>query len=154
MRYAVIILSLLAASLTLQAKTTGRLSSQAVLTIIKKQKTTIDPLLILAIARVESNLNPKAIGYSHKERGLFQLHPKYFPTATFEPEQNTMIAVKYLNSLKNQCSKKYGSYWFVCYNTGMSAKKVDVNKNKYIQKVVKAYYELRQQQQEGRGAAR
>jgi len=76
--------------------------------------------LIVAIVKVESNFNPKAVGSSHGEVGLMQLRPKYFKTATFDVENNMEIGVKYLAKLKKICYPKYGDAWFICYNLGPS----------------------------------
>lgn len=76
--------------------------------------------LIVAIIKVESNFNPKAIGKTHGEVGLMQLRPKYFKTATFDVVNNMELGVKYLAKLKKICYPKYGKAWFICYNLGPS----------------------------------
>jgi soluble lytic murein transglycosylase-like protein len=83
-------------------------------------ETGIEPELLIAIAKVESNFNPKAIGRSHGEVGLMQLRPEYFPNASFIPKQNMELAAKYLVKLKKLCSHR-GAAWYTCFNTGPNA---------------------------------
>ena len=79
----------------------------------------LDDRTVLAIARVESGLNPRAIGAA-KEVGLFQLRPEYFgASASKDPRINTRAAAAYLAWLRERpgCAA-YGRYWYVCYNRG------------------------------------
>jgi soluble lytic murein transglycosylase-like protein len=96
-------------------------------------KTGVDPALLVAIAKVESNFNPEAIGKSHKERGLMQLHPKYFPKANFKPNENMNMAANYLKELEKTC-KSRGLKWYTCYNTGPN-KQLASAANSYYKKV-------------------
>jgi soluble lytic murein transglycosylase-like protein len=111
-------------------------------TVIKHAKSIgrkygIDPALLYAIAKVESNFNERAVGSSHGEIGLMQLRPTFFPTATFEPRQNMELAAKHLKKLKKQCANM-GPAWFVCYNVGASRKLTDPKRSPYYKKVTYA----------------
>ena len=109
-------------------------------TIVKlSAKYNIDPELVTAIVKVESNFNPKAVGASHKERGLMQLHPKYFPTATFSVKGNLEQGIRHLVSMRPHCIQKYGKgAWFVCYNVGANSKIKNAIKQSYYKKVMHA----------------
>lgn len=103
----------------------------------------IDPTLILSIVQVESNYKPAAIGKSHKERGLMQLRPKYFPDATFDIEQNMRMGVKHLVKMRKACINKYKEAWFICYNLGPNGKLINHPKKfPYYTKVMVAYGEI------------
>lgn len=78
----------------------------------------INPHLALAIAEVESQMNPNAVG-SVGEIGLFQLRPEYHRVVRGNISLNVNTAMKYLARLKRECSH-YGDAFFVCYNYGPS----------------------------------
>lgn len=92
----------------------------------------LDPALLHAIAQVESNKNPRAVG-SVGEVGLFQLRPEFHHGASFDPVRNADQAARYLASLKvkPRC-KAYGRAWFVCHNTGPSRKIPLANPTEFI----------------------
>lgn len=100
----------------------------------------IEPELILAIIKVESNFNQYAVGKTHKERGLMQLRPT-FHKASFNIEENLEEGVAYLQQMKRRCSKKYGEAWWVCFNHGANKTLDFVKDSNYYQKVRKAYDE-------------
>lgn len=100
----------------------------------------IEPELILAIIKVESNFNQYAVGKTHKERGLMQLRPT-FHKASFDIMENLEEGVAYLQQMKRRCSKKYGEAFFVCYNHGSNKTLDFVKDSNYYQKVRKAYDE-------------
>lgn len=76
----------------------------------------IDPDLAIAIATVESSLNPKAVG-GLNEQGLFQLRPE-FHKLTGDIKNNVRVGLKYLFEIKKMKEKTSGDAWFVSYNTG------------------------------------
>lgn len=78
----------------------------------------LDPKLVLAIIQVESRGDPLAVGKSHGERGLMQLHPKYHECSSFHIEVNINCGVRYLALLKKKFEPTYGRAWFVSYNRG------------------------------------
>lgn len=102
----------------------------------------VDPDLVTAMAYVESSFNSKAIGRSHKEVGLMQLHPKYF-RASFDPRLNVEMAVIYLSKLRRICKPKYKDAWFVCYNTGPNRQIENPKDTKYYKKVKAKYVEIK-----------
>lgn len=99
----------------------------------------IEPQLVYAIITVESNFNRYAVGASHGEIGLMQLHPKYFPKATFEVSNNIDQGVKYLAYVQKLCQPKYGEAWFVCYNVGPNRFLKHPTKHLYYRKVYANY---------------
>jgi hypothetical protein len=74
-----------------------------------------DADLALAIAEVESRLNPNARG-THGEVGVFQLHPGYHAVST-DVRSNVRTAIRYLKELQVTCAS-YGEAFFVCFNYG------------------------------------
>lgn len=99
----------------------------------------VDPLLLQAIAFVESSYNPKAIG-KLGELGLFQLRPEFHeikPNMT--TKQQTLVAIKYIKKLKSQCGEKF----LQCWNMGpRRAKEKKFLVTNYELKVQDAYKDL------------
>lgn len=115
---------------------------EAILTAILaiSAKYNMDPELVQAIIKVESNYNRMAVGKSHHEVGLMQLRPDYFKRATFDIKGNIEQGVAYLAEIRPKCIKKYGKdAWFICYNTGPNNVKLNSPKNfPYYKKVLHA----------------
>jgi len=108
----------------------------------------ISPALVKAIIKVESNFNEQAVGRTHKEVGLMQLHPRYFPLASFDPAANIKMGVKYLAKMRQACYSRYKEAWFICYNTGPNTKRqVNVKLNKYYKKVMNATAHFKKQEE-------
>ena len=109
---------------TVSAGATGSLveSPAQVEAIIKQEaiKHGLDHTLLLAIARTESGLNPRAKGKLN-EIGLFQLRPEMHACASFDARKNTRCAIKYLLQLRRHRSD-YGDAWWVAYNYGPNRK--------------------------------
>lgn len=86
----------------------------------------VDPQIAVAVATVESNLNPSAIG-SKGEIGLFQLMPQYVPAFTkadlLNPHINILAGVARLKEEKEKCFHKNGLTYLVCYNAGRTKAK-------------------------------
>ncbi len=82
----------------------------------------VDPNLAVAIARVESGLNPKKIGRIG-EVGLFQLRPEFHKVKRGDVKANIRTAMKYLREVKRFCEPTYKDAWFICYNVGPNYKK-------------------------------
>lgn len=85
----------------------------------------LDPQTALAIAKVESNFKPAAVG-SIGEIGLFQVRPKYSKYTKEQlknPHYNIQEGIRMLKFAKKHCSHKQNKTWVVCYNTGVSAAK-------------------------------
>jgi hypothetical protein len=76
----------------------------------------VDPSLALAIAEVESGLNPKAVG-ALGELGVFQLRPEYHGKNLQELKRNSEVAMRYLVEIKAACAD-YGEAYFICWNLG------------------------------------
>lgn len=91
----------------------------------------LDCNVVVAVAKVESSLNPKAVGISHGEIGLFQLRPEFHNCAVFDPANNTRCAIHHLKYLKRRHGKCFISY----YNLGSSFRG-NPCKTKYIIKVL------------------
>lgn len=75
----------------------------------------LEPEIALAVATVESGLNPKAVGRAG-EVGLFQLHPRYFRHVS--TKQNIRIGIKQLIYWREHCPTREGLEWVNCYNQG------------------------------------
>jgi len=82
----------------------------------------IDPQVALAVAKVESGMNPKAVGAAG-ERGLFQLkvttYPEVHKDKLFDPETNIRLGIKYMAWNKKYCKHKQGINYLTCYNFGI-----------------------------------
>jgi soluble lytic murein transglycosylase-like protein len=83
----------------------------------------VDPYLALAIAEVESGMNPKMIGRIG-EIGLFQLRPEYHRTLIGDVRANVYVAIRYLAKLKRDCAH-YGRAFYICYNLGPNYRRRD-----------------------------
>lgn len=100
----------------------------------------IDPKLALAIATVESSLNPKAIG-KHGEVGLFQIHPGYHSLDLFYKDE-LGYSIGLLIKVKQRC-KELNSAWFVCWNTGFKGRpKSNPKSHPYYKRVIAEYVRL------------
>lgn len=82
----------------------------------------IDPDLAVAIAEVESGLNPNAVGQLG-ELGVFQLRPEFHDVRRGDKRHNVKVAMRYMNQLMKDCAH-YGSAWFVCWNLGPHYKRL------------------------------
>lgn len=80
-------------------------------------KYNISVRLALAIAYVESGLNPRAIG-ELGEVGIYQLRPEIHTFDIHNVNNQIETAIKYLADIRRICVPKYGNAWFICYNTG------------------------------------
>jgi soluble lytic murein transglycosylase-like protein len=82
----------------------------------------IDPEVALNVARIESNLNPNAIGVTN-DIGLFQLRPQSFPQYTkkqlLNPELNVKLGIQYIAYVKKHCKHKEKYDYLACYNAGI-----------------------------------
>ncbi len=99
---------------------------------ITAEREGLDPDLAVAIATVESGMNPRAVG-ALNEQGLFQLRPE-FHRLTGTLENNVQTGIKYLIQIKN--SSGLGSAWFVSYNYGPNRKIKDPARTRYFKKVM------------------
>lgn len=119
----------------------------------------IEPSIQLAVIKVESSFNPKAVG-GIGEQGLFQVLPttgavvfdaidlgEYYDKKLADPDVNTRVAGYYLHKMKKRFwshSKGENVYHFAlsAYNQGSRSvyKKISENKNvktDYSKKVIK-----------------
>lgn len=97
----------------------------------------VDPRLAQAIIKVESNWQVNAVGLAN-ERGLFQLHPKYFKGEIQDPFVNIKMGIKYLAITKKQCKHHVDFTYVVCYNQGITGGSGVVNpkQDKYYKRVM------------------
>jgi soluble lytic murein transglycosylase-like protein len=96
----------------------------------------LDPDVALAVATVESGLNPRAVG-ALNEQGLFQLRPEYHPVVIGNYRHNVLVGVAYLTELHSKFYRKHGDAWFVMFNTGPYNPPRNPRKTAYYRKVVK-----------------
>lgn len=99
----------------------------------------LDPQVALAIAQVESSLNPAAVGKAG-EVGLFQLRPQFVEGVAhnllFDAKTNTRYGVKKLLYYREHCPTKNGFDWVQCYNAGLRNPKYP-QKLPYYKKFIK-----------------
>lgn len=101
----------------------------------------VDPRLVYAVVKVESNFNPNAI--SEKGAiGLMQLVPASVhktKKVLLDPETNIREGIKYLSIMRDECPHKEDYEWIICYELGsVHAKKVKYPKLwPYYKKVMK-----------------
>jgi len=105
-----------------KSSATQPLSKQEIISLIRVTALEygINPNLAVAIAQVESRIEPNAVGM-HGEIGVFQLLPKYHAVQAGDVYSNVRVAMKYLAKLKRKCGD-YGSAFYVCYNYGPTRK--------------------------------
>lgn len=125
---------------TLLASTAHGQSRQEVVEIIREAsiRHSLNPELTIAIATVESGLNPDAIG-SKGEIGVFQLRPEYHAVRPGNVKQNVEVALIYLSEIRCKWEPVYGDAWFIKFNLGPNYRQIKYpTKFAYYQKVMAA----------------
>lgn len=82
----------------------------------------VKPETAIAVARVESNLNPNAVG-PVGEVGIFQVRPefsKYTAEELKNPAINTLEGLRILSESKKRCKHQLDRTWLNCYNLGVT----------------------------------
>lgn len=102
----------------------------------------IDCNTVLSIAKIESALNPKAVGESHGEIGLMQIRPEHHKCATFNPEGNIRCGISYLKRIKKKHFAKHGTCFITFYNYGINSKIKNPCERSYFLKVAKVYKKI------------
>ncbi len=102
----------------------------------------IDPNLALAVAEVESGLKPDATGKAG-EIGLFQLHPRFHPTASYKVKENIDLGIKTLLFWQHNCPTKTNFTFVNCYNRGYKSAPFP-RRTPYYKKVMIAYKKRQQ----------
>jgi hypothetical protein len=141
MRLAILLAIGLMAYLTFTNKATGSVD------IVNKIRSAavrhgVDPELAVAIARVESNLNPKAKGASN-EHGLFQLHPKFHLPYVDDLDSHIDAALGYLVRVQLMCGERFGSASFVCFNHGPNTNIKEPTRTQYYKRVTAELQRMR-----------
>lgn len=77
----------------------------------------LNPDLAVAVARVESGLNPWKVGRLG-EVGLFQIRPEFAKQNVFTIEGNVREGVRQLTYWRARCPIQQSFYWVACYNQG------------------------------------
>jgi hypothetical protein len=80
-----------------------------------------DGEIALAVAIVESNLNPSAIG-PKGEYGLFQVRPEFTSVskkALLDAKTNAKVGIEKLKEFQQICPLKENLTWVICYNNGL-----------------------------------
>jgi soluble lytic murein transglycosylase-like protein len=99
-----------------------------------------NPDVSLAVAQVESNLNPNAIG-TKGEIGLYQLMPQFVDKKhnLKDIRTNIYLGISKLKEEQNNCKHKNDLDFLVCYNMGRTgANKIKhPSKFSYVKKVKK-----------------
>lgn len=81
----------------------------------------VDPRIAVAVAKVESNMNPNAIG-PKGEIGLFQVRPQFSEYSASELKNvriNVLEGLRILSEAQEACAHKDKHHWLVCYNVGI-----------------------------------
>jgi len=99
------------------------------------RKQGVDPRIAIAVAKVESSLNPRAKG-SKGEIGLFQIMP-YHSKSIYSLNGNISYGVKLLKEFQQKCSDM-GKGWVVCYNNGQNRRPKHPLLHPYYRKVMAA----------------
>lgn len=107
----------------------------------------VDPMTALAVAKVESNFNPSAIGKTHGEIGLFQIRPEYSKLSRkelFNPLLNIKEGLKKLSEAKRGCAHKLNKTWLNCFNAGITggSRLKDPKNFNYYKKVMAARHQF------------
>lgn len=99
----------------------------------------IEPSLLRALIRVESNFNADAIG-SKGERGLLQLRPQYF-AITGNALVDLETGVEHLKTIRQTCPHSESHTWIICHNLGVAgaARIKNPKAQTYYRKVMEAY---------------
>lgn len=82
----------------------------------------ITPEVAISVAKVESSLNPNAIG-PVGEVGLFQVRPEYSKYTAEElknPAVNVLEGLRILSESKRRCKHKESKTWLNCFNLGVT----------------------------------
>lgn len=101
-----------------------------------------EPEVAMAVARVESGLNPGAVG-ARGEIGLFQIRPEFAPVpreALFNPKVNARLGIQLLVYYRTFCPLSNGLEWVTCFNQGLRNPKYP-QRLPYYQKVIRALAE-------------
>ncbi len=92
--------------------------------------------VLLAVAAIESNYNPRAVG-SKGEIGLFQLMPDKLPKQ-YTTRTTIRLAIKELKKWQHQCPVKEDLTFVICYNQGYRKPKYP-KLHPYYKKFMEAY---------------
>jgi soluble lytic murein transglycosylase-like protein len=98
----------------------------------------VDPRLVLAVMKVESNFNVNAKGAAG-EVGLLQLHPRYHLARPGDVTRNVDTGVRYLAYVLRRCRADYGPAAVLCYNHGPFKRLERPLEASYYKKFLKAY---------------
>ena len=101
----------------------------------------LEPAVAIAIAKVESNFNPRAVG-SLGEIGLFQVRPEFASVSRkelFRPRINIQEGVRMLLFARKYCPHNLDMTYVTCYNSGIHRKPKYPHKLKYYRKFREAY---------------
>lgn len=109
----------------------------------------LDPALVKAVIKVESNWDSSAIG-RHNDLGLMQIRqhivaPHRTKKELLNPFVNVTEGIRHLGWTKKHCKHKVELSWLSCYNMGVS-KASSLKHPKefdYVKKVRKVYYEYK-----------
>ena len=115
--------------------------------IMNAMITGIDPDVALAVAHVESNLNPNAKG-ALGEVGVYQILPEYSDYSAKELKDTTINikeGMRMLKFAKTYCKHQDKNMWVNCFNAGIKggSKLVQPEKFEYYKRVTKTIKKLK-----------
>lgn len=111
------------------------------LIVTEALKQGLDPSVALAIADIESNMNPKAVG-PKGEIGLMQILPRYAGVpriALFDPKINARIGVMKLIEVRDGCPVEKDLTYVICYNQGMNKIPAHPYQHPYYKRFMRAW---------------
>lgn len=104
----------------------------------------VDPDIIKAVAKVESNNNPSAISPDKHDIGLLQIRKKYVKESReqlLDTCKNIEVGARIMSMKMRECKHHTDFTWLVCYNAGVTggSKITKPRKFPYYKKVMEAY---------------
>lgn len=120
------------------AKLNAQENRQNIIQTIKAEATSagVDQSLAVAVAIVESGLEPRATG-ALGEQGLFQIKSG----GSYGVIENTRLGIRQLSFWKSNCPVKENNQWLICYNSGFRHPK-HPEENAYYKKVIETMRSL------------
>lgn len=107
----------------------------------------VNPDIIRAIAKVESNNNPSAISQDKHDIGLLQIRKKYVKETRdqlLDTCKNIEVGARIISTKMKECKHYRDFTWLVCYNAGVTggSKIRHPKKFPYYKKVMEVFNDL------------
>ena len=123
--FLLILITILFLSCMVIAEAKGQTQDEIENSIVRlSRRHNMDPALMLAIAKTESKLNPKAVG-SKGELGVFQLRPEFHKFNANSIDSQVNVAIVYLSTIRRKWEPVYGNAWFISFNLGPNYRRIN-----------------------------